>query len=58
MDTGIELCACSFIPLTFFLLSYKYLYTTDKLFISEEKLSATTQNLGICFFCTENSNIR
>ena len=29
-----------------------------QLFISGEILSATTQNLGICFFCTENSNIR
>jgi hypothetical protein len=38
-----------------FLYSHKYLYTTDKLFISGEILSATTQNLGICFFCTENS---
>jgi hypothetical protein len=28
------------------------------LFISGEILSTTTQNLGICFFCTENSNIR
>jgi hypothetical protein len=38
---------------------HKYLYTTDKLFISGEiSVSATTQNLGICFFCTEHSNIR
>jgi hypothetical protein len=43
----------------FFLwLVFLHLYTTDKLFISEEILSATTHNLGICFFCTENSNIR
>jgi hypothetical protein len=30
----------------------------DTLCIPREILSATTQNLGICFFCTENSKIR
>ena len=37
---------------------HKYLYTANKLFISGEILSATTQNLGICFFSTKNRNVR